>query len=160
MPKTRNRIQHEDTKAQSGSGIRILGALVFRLRISDEQSALANWRSWVMLMRNQNLELGRMTENQTIIPIESVERRILTVRGQRVILDRDLAELYGVPTFRFNEAVKRNRRRFPEDFAFQLTREELADLISQDAISSSGHGGLRELPWAFTEHGATGKSEA
>jgi hypothetical protein len=71
-----------------------------------------------------------------------------------VILDRDLAELYGVPTFRFNEAVKRNRGRFPEDFAFQLTREELADLISQNAISSSGHGGLRKLPWVFTEHGA------
>jgi hypothetical protein len=84
----------------------------------------------------------------------AVERRILTLRGQRVILDRDLAELYAVPTFRFNEAVKRNRGRFPEDFAFQLTREELADLISQNAISSSGHGGLRKLPWAFTEHGA------
>ena len=84
----------------------------------------------------------------------AVARRILTIRGQRVILDRDLAELYGVPTFRFNEAVKRNRRRFPEDFAFQLTREELVDLISQNAISSSGHGGLRKLPWAFTEHGA------
>ena len=84
----------------------------------------------------------------------AVERRILTVRGHRVILDRDLAELYAVPTFRFNEAGKRNRGRFPEDFAFQLTREELADLISQNAISSSGHGGLRKLPWAFTEHAA------
>ena len=85
----------------------------------------------------------------------AVERRILTVRGQRVILDRDLAELYGVPTFRLNQAVKRNRRRFPEDFAIQLTRDEFADLISQNAISSSGHGGLRKLPWAFTEHGAS-----
>jgi hypothetical protein len=71
-----------------------------------------------------------------------------------VILDRDLAALYGVPTFRFNEAVKRNRARFPGDFAFRLTRQEVADLISQNAISSSGHGGLRKLPWAFTEHGA------
>jgi hypothetical protein len=83
-----------------------------------------------------------------------IESLLLTIRGQRVILDRDLAALYGVSTFRFNEAVKRNRRRFPSDFAFQLTRQELKDLISQFAISSSGHGGVRKLPWAFTEHGA------
>lgn len=83
-----------------------------------------------------------------------IESRILTIRKQKVILDRDLAALYGVPTFRFNEAVKRNRRRFPDDFAFQLTREELTGLISQSAISSPGHGGIRKLPWAFTEHGA------
>ncbi len=79
---------------------------------------------------------------------------IISVRGQKVVLDRDLAAIYGVPTFRFNEAVKRNHRRFPDDFAFQLTRQELADLISQNAISSSGHGGMRKLAWAFTEHGA------
>lgn len=75
------------------------------------------------------------------------------MRGQKVLLDRDLASLYGVPTFRFNEAVKRNRGRFPMDFAFQLTGQEYADLISQNAISSSGHGGVRKLPWVFTEHG-------
>lgn len=86
--------------------------------------------------------------------LQEIESLILTIRGQRVILDRDLAALYGVPTFRFNEAVKRNRRRFPDDFAFQLTRQELRSLISQIAMSSSGHGGLRKLPWAFTEHGA------
>lgn len=57
-------------------------------------------------------------------------------------------------TFRFNEAVKRNHNRFPEDFAFQVTRQELTNLISQNAISSSGHGGVRKLPWVFTEHGA------
>jgi hypothetical protein len=84
----------------------------------------------------------------------SIEEMILTIRGQKVILDRDLAALYGVPTSRFNEAVKRNRRRFPDDFMFQLTRHEITDLISQNAISSSGHGGLRKLPRAFTEHGA------
>lgn len=78
-----------------------------------------------------------------------IKSRILAIRGQKVILDRDLAALYGVPTSRFNEAVKRNRRRFPEDFAFQLTRQELTDLISQTAISSSGHGGIRKLPWAL-----------
>jgi len=83
-----------------------------------------------------------------------VEDAILTVRGQRVILDRALAAVYGVPTFRFNEAVKRNRARFPPDFAFQLEPQEVANLISQNAISSSSHGGVRKLPWAFTEHGA------
>jgi hypothetical protein len=78
---------------------------------------------------------------------------IVTVRGKRVILDRDLAALYGVPTFRFNEAVKRNRSRFPEDFMFQLTRVEAASLTSQIAMSKSGRGGRRTLPYAFTEHG-------
>ena len=78
---------------------------------------------------------------------------IVTVRGKRVILDRDLAALYGVPTFRFNEAVKRNRNRFPEDFMFQLTRDEVASLTSQFAMSKSGRGGRRTLPYAFTEHG-------
>lgn len=70
------------------------------------------------------------------------------------MLDSDLARIYGVPTFRLNEAVKRNRERFPPDFLFQLTPEEFSDLISQSAISSSGHGGRRKPPWAFTEHGA------
>ncbi len=79
--------------------------------------------------------------------------RILTIRRQRVVLDAGLAELYEVPTFRLNEAIKRNVDRFPEDFRFQLTREEVANLISQNAISSRGHGGLRTLPWVFTEHG-------
>ena len=79
---------------------------------------------------------------------------IVTVCGQRIILDRDLAVIYGVPTFRFNEAVKRNRSRFPEDFMFQLTREEISSLTSQIAMSKSGRGGRRTLPYAFTEHGA------
>ncbi len=93
--------------------------------------------------------------------------RILTVRGRRVVLDADLARLYGVPTFRLNEAVKRNRDRFPDDFRFRLKREEAERLSSQIAISSAAsavpaggvaspratHGGRRHLPWAFTEHG-------
>lgn len=86
--------------------------------------------------------------------ISMVENRIITIRGQRVILDSDLADLYGVQTFRFNEAVKRNKDRFPADFAYQLTRQEFTILTSQIAISSSGHGGRRTLPWVFTEHGA------
>lgn len=69
------------------------------------------------------------------------------------MLDTDLAALYQVQVFRLNEAVKRNRDRFPEDFMFQVTKQELANLISQFAISSSRHGGRRNLPYAFTEHG-------
>lgn len=84
---------------------------------------------------------------------EGIQSLILTLRGQRVMLDSDLARLFGVTTFRLNEQFKRNKDRFPEDFAFQLTREELANLRSQFAISSL-HGGRRHLPWAFTEHGA------
>jgi hypothetical protein len=63
-------------------------------------------------------------------------------------------EIYGIPTFRFNEAIKRNRQRFPPDFIFQLTREAFDGLISQNAMSKSGRGGRRALPYAFTEHGA------
>ena len=87
---------------------------------------------------------------QAVTHITSLIRRI---RGQKVILDSDLARIFGVPTFRFNEAVKRNRERFPDDFLFQLTREEHSNLISQIAISSS-HGGRRKLPYGFTENGA------
>jgi hypothetical protein len=78
---------------------------------------------------------------------------IHTVRSTEVVLDGDLARLYGAPPFRLNEAVKRNVDRFPNDFCFQLIRDEFAHLISQFAISSGTHGGRRKLPWAFTEHG-------
>lgn len=102
----------------------------------------------------------------------SLEPLLLVVRNQRVILDSDLARLYGVTTKRFNEAFKRNRQRFPGDFAFQLTVAELNNLRSQIATSSlqhaestevhprwpqivtTSHGGRRYCPWAFTEHGA------
>jgi ORF6N domain len=83
-----------------------------------------------------------------------VHQLIRTIRGHRIILDTDLARIYGVPTFRLNEAVKRNRRRFPEDFLFQLTAEEHAALTSQIAMSKPGRGGRRTRPYAFTEHGA------
>jgi hypothetical protein len=82
-------------------------------------------------------------------PVETVAQRIYVIRSQRVMLDSALAELYQVPTFRLNEAVKRNRRRFPEDFMFRLTKEEI--LTSQFAMSS--YGGRRTLPYAFTELG-------
>lgn len=79
--------------------------------------------------------------------------RIFTVRKHKVVLDADVATLYGVPTSRLNEAVRRNRDRFPDDFCFQLTAEELASLRSQIA-TSNGRGGRRYLPRVFTEHGA------
>ena len=72
---------------------------------------------------------------EELIPAEHIQSRILVLRGQRVLLDRDLATLYGVPTFRLNEAVKRNADRFPDDFLFQLTPEELGSLTSQFAMS-------------------------
>ena len=85
------------------------------------------------------------------INVDAIRSRILTVRGVQVMLDRDLAELYGVPTSRLNEQVKRNSERFPERFMFQLSRSETSNLISQNATSSWG--GLRKLPYAFTEQG-------
>ena len=87
------------------------------------------------------------------VPVQLIERRIYLIRGQKVMIDTDLAELYGVPTFRLNEAVKRNKKRFPEDFMFQLTKEEEESLTSQIAISKTGRGGRRTRPYAFTEQG-------
>jgi hypothetical protein len=87
-------------------------------------------------------------------PVFSAESRILFLRRQRVILDSDLAELYGVPVKRLNEQVKRNRDRFPPDFMFQLSGRERDILRSQIATSKKGSGGRRYLPHVFTEHGA------
>lgn len=84
---------------------------------------------------------------------QDIDHRIRLMRGRRVILDTDIAALYGVPTFRFNEAVKRNRTRFPDDFMFQLSGQEAASLTSQIAISKRGRGGRRTPPFAFTEYG-------
>ena len=85
---------------------------------------------------------------------ESLQSLIFTIRGVRIMLDADLAELFDVSTKRFNEQVKRNISRFPEDFLFQLTSEEYESLRSQNATSKAGRGGRRYLPYAFTEHGA------
>jgi hypothetical protein len=86
--------------------------------------------------------------------IDKLDSAIHLIRGQRVMLDSDLAAIYGTSTMRLNEQFKRNRQRFPDDFAFVLTREEFTRLISQIAISKKGRGGRRKLPIAFTEHGA------
>ncbi len=88
----------------------------------------------------------------SLIPSERIERAILLIRGQKIMLDADLAAIYGVTTKRLNEQFKRNRQRFPMDFAFQLTSEEFDNLRSQFATSSWG--GRRYPPVAFTEHGA------
>jgi phage regulator Rha-like protein len=95
-----------------------------------------------------------MTETG-LVTTESVERAIIVLRGRRVILDSELAPLYGVTVSVFNQAVKRNMERFPADFAFQLTREEYESLRSQIVILKAGRGAHRKyLPYVFTEHGA------
>ena len=98
-----------------------------------------------------------MARSKALAPLEDITRSILILRGHRIILDADLAALYGVPTKRLNEQVRRNAARFPKDFTFQLTADEAAALRSQFATSKTipiGRGGRRYLPYAFTEHGA------
>ena len=108
-----------------------------------------------------------MTGKSMLIPVERIERAIHEIRGQRVVLSHDLAELYGVTVKRLNEQVRRNIERFPRDFIFHLSGEEAADMRSQIATSifgpesssqnvalKPGWGGRRHLPFAFTEHGA------
>ena len=126
------------------------------------------------LQPKQTAEKEVLTSVQT--PLENIENLILNIRGKQVMLDRDLARLYGVETKRLNEAVKRNIERFPEDFMFQLNKEEfenwksqivtssiessnyesINNLRSQIATSSNGkHGGLRYMPYVFTESGVS-----
>ena len=93
-----------------------------------------------------------MSKSESMIPVERIESRILLLRGQKVLLDSDLAELYGVETKRLNEQVKRNIRRFPDDFMFQLTSGELEVLRSQFATTK--YAKTRTPPYAFTEYGA------
>src|SRR4051794_6784843 len=94
-----------------------------------------------------------MANEAATTQVEGVDSKIHFIRGQRVMLDSDLAAIYGVSTGALNQALKRNRDRFPSDFAFQLSRSEFANLISQ-IVTSSSHGGRRKFPWVFTEHGA------
>ena len=88
-----------------------------------------------------------------LIPLEAIERRIFFIRGEKVMLDRDLAELYGVETKVFKQAVRRNIERFPGDFMFVLTNQQVRDLRSQ--IVTSSWGGTRYSPMAFTEQGVS-----
>ena len=89
----------------------------------------------------------------SLVPIGSIESRILLLRGHKILLDCDLAELYGVSTRILNQAIKRNPKRFPVDFMFQLNEEESRTLRSQIVISNGSRGGRRFRPYAFTEHG-------
>jgi hypothetical protein len=92
-------------------------------------------------------------QKDSLLSLDRIQSRIFVLRGRRVLLDSDLASFYGVPTHRFNEAVKRNADRFPDDFRFHLTHEELSSMSSQFAITSSRRPAVH-LPWAFDEHGA------
>ena len=111
-----------------------------------------------MKKQGKNIELSEKDEHSknglmdnTDIVLPSIESMIMNIRGVQVMLDRDLAKLYGVETRRLNEQVKRNLERFPLEFCFQLTEAECKNLISQNATSSWG--GLRKMPYAFTEQG-------
>ncbi len=101
------------------------------------------------------MEKREKNETSLILPVtpEFVERRIYLIRGIKVMLDSDLAELYQVPTGSLNRAAQRNEARFPADFMFQLTKEETKSLICQFGISKSGRGGRRTLNYVFTELG-------
>ena len=100
-----------------------------------------------------------MSAPNTIVEVGKIQQRILLIRGVKIIVDADLAEAYGVPTRRLNEQVKRNRQRFPEDFMFQLTADEKAEVIANcDHLEKLKFS--KALPFAFTEHGVitAGKS--
>jgi hypothetical protein len=103
--------------------------------------------------KEEKLEKQKMGKTKLVVPVERVEQTILYIRGLRVILATDLARLYGVTTKRLNEQVKRNRDRFPEDFIFQLSAEEKAEVVANcDHLSNLKFS--KTLPYAFTEHGA------
>lgn len=97
--------------------------------------------------------MASKSRSSTTVPPTPVESLIRIIRGQKVMLDSDLAVLYGVPTRTLNQAVRRKLSRFPDDFRFQLSPEEAESLRSQIVISNVGRGGRRYAPYAFTEHG-------
>ena len=94
-----------------------------------------------------------MDESKSVVPVGKIENRILLIRGEKVIIDADLAEFYGVPTKRLNEQVKRNKDRFPDDFMFQLSPDEKAEVVANcDHLENLKYS--KALPYALTEHGA------
>lgn len=97
--------------------------------------------------------MKKHTIEQHLVPVEIIQNKIYLIRGRKVMLDRDLAELYGVETRRLNEQVKRNLKRFPSDFMYQLTKEETEIWMSQIAISNKEKMGIRKMPYVFTEQG-------
>ncbi|MCL4547368.1 MAG: ORF6N domain-containing protein [Bacteroidetes bacterium] len=98
--------------------------------------------------------ISRKVPKTQLTIYKRVEGMIFSLRGEKVILDSDLASIYGVTTARLNQQVKRNAERFPSDFIFRLTKKEFESLMLQFATSNSSRGGRRKLPFAFTEHGA------
>jgi hypothetical protein len=104
-------------------------------------------------IRSRSINKNNIMVRNPIIPVERIEQAILLIRGQKVMLDADLAGLYGVETKILNKAVKRHLDRFPEDFMFQLTAEEAKNLRFQIGTSKKSRGGRRYLPYAFTEQG-------
>ena len=99
------------------------------------------------------MEKQAIQKSTSLVPVEIIQNKIYLVRGQKVMFDRDLAELYGVTTGNLNKTVRRNLERFPEDFMFQLTQEENESLIFQFGRPKEGRGGSRYLSYAFTEQG-------
>jgi len=97
--------------------------------------------------------MKKLATKSLTLSVQLIERRIYLIRGQKVMVDEDLAELYGVPTKRLNQQVSRNRKRFPDDFMFRLTKTEAEALRLQFATSKKGRGGRRSLPYVFTEQG-------
>ena len=95
----------------------------------------------------------KLTNNSLAVSVQLIERRIYLIRGHKVLIGFDLADLYGVPTKQLNQQVARNKKRFPGDFMFRLTKEEADALRSQFVTSNTGRGGRRYLPYAFTEQG-------
>src|SRR6266700_4494148 len=113
----------------------------------------SNLRSQIVISSLKRNGAQNMAKT-AIIAAKKVDSKIFVLRGQRVILDTDLAELYGVQARHLNQQVKRNEKRFPLAFSFQLSAHEFKILRSQNVISSEGHGGTRYRPHVFTEHGA------
>jgi len=107
----------------------------------------------INVLRQKRITIIMSAKSKDLIPEKRILKIIMVIRGENVILDSDLAKLYGVETRRLNEQVRRNIEKFPDDFMFQLTKEEFKNLKSQIATSSSGWGGRRKLPFVFTEHG-------
>ncbi len=120
----------------------------------DAALAASGW----LVQDRRRLNLGRMSNQSKIVPARSITPLIRLIRDVRVILDTDLALLYGVETRALVQAVKRNADRFPEDFLFQLTPAEVAALRSQIVISKTGRGGRRYPPYAFSKNTKGGES--
>ncbi len=110
--------------------------------LREKMLAFSSWLTYV-------LDMAKKKASGPIATVEQIERSIHVIRGQRVMLDSDLAELYGVTTKRLNEQVARNKNRFPTDFSYHLTQQEVANLKSQIATSSSGHHAFQRAQLAY-----------